>query len=152
MLKAYIDAIKKWNRWDGRTCRRDYWLFTIMNTIITYALAGVMLAFYYLELDTLFFISTALLIIYAILIAIPSISILIRRLHDTNRSGGFYFIQLIPYVGEIWLFVLTLLPGTVGYNNYGPDPNNNDLDPRDEFIPQSDALSFGEYPDFRGDR
>lgn len=47
----------------------------------------------------------------------------VRRLHDTNMSGFFVFITMIPLVGPFWLFIqLLLVPGTVGPNKYGPSP------------------------------
>ena len=41
---------------------------------------------------------------------VPFLAITWRRLHDTNRSGGFYFLALIPLVGAIILIVLLALP------------------------------------------
>ena len=40
----------------------------------------------------------------------PSLAVLVRRLHDANFSGFFVFIGLIPFVGGIILLVLTILP------------------------------------------
>jgi len=58
---------------------------------------------------------------YIVLIWLPATASIVRRLHDTNRSGGWYFIQLVPLIGAIWLLVLLLLPGTHGSNRFGPD-------------------------------
>lgn len=49
---------------------------------------------------------------------LPNLSVLIRRLHDTNRSGWWFFICLVPCIGGIWLFVLTLLDSDEE-NKYG---------------------------------
>ena len=46
----------------------------------------------------------------------------IRRLHDTNRSGWFSLIGIIPYVGLIIVLVLCAMKGTEGDNDYGEDP------------------------------
>lgn len=56
-----------------------------------------------------------------ILIWLPGLSVTIRRLHDTNRSGAWYFIQLVPVIGAIWFLVLMCLPGTHGTNRFGDD-------------------------------
>ena len=53
---------------------------------------------------------------------LPNICIGIRRLHDTNRSGFWWFIVLIPLVGAIVLLVFFCQRGTVGENRFGPDP------------------------------
>ncbi|WP_461427545.1 DUF805 domain-containing protein [Gymnodinialimonas sp.] len=56
-----------------------------------------------------------------ILFWLPGLAVTIRRLHDTNRSGAWYFIQLVPLIGVIWFLVLMCLPGTHGNNRFGPD-------------------------------
>ncbi|WP_239326023.1 DUF805 domain-containing protein [Snodgrassella gandavensis] len=44
------------------------------------------------------------------LVLIATLSLLFRRLHDTNRSAWWILIFLIPLIGQIWLIILTLLP------------------------------------------
>lgn len=56
-----------------------------------------------------------------ILFWLPGLSVTIRRLHDTDRSGAWYFIQLVPIIGAIWFIVLMCLPGTHGTNRFGAD-------------------------------
>jgi uncharacterized membrane protein YhaH (DUF805 family) len=46
----------------------------------------------------------------------------IRRLHDTDRSGWWCLISLIPLIGSIVLLVFFCLPGTSGSNRFGDDP------------------------------
>ncbi|WP_051232603.1 DUF805 domain-containing protein [Acidipropionibacterium thoenii] len=53
---------------------------------------------------------TLLVFGYALATIVPSYAIVWRRLHDTDRSGGFYFLSLIPYVGGIIVIVLLALP------------------------------------------
>lgn len=53
---------------------------------------------------------------------LPVLSISIRRLHDTDHSGWWYFINAVPLIGPIWFLVLMCLPGTHGNNRFGPDP------------------------------
>ena len=50
---------------------------------------------------------------------LPGLGVSVRRLHDTNRSGWWILIALIPVLGWVWLFVLMLLKGDEGANNYG---------------------------------
>jgi uncharacterized membrane protein YhaH (DUF805 family) len=42
----------------------------------------------------------------------------IRRLHDSDRSGWWWLIGLIPIIGTIVLIVFYCLPGTPGPNKY----------------------------------
>jgi uncharacterized membrane protein YhaH (DUF805 family) len=49
----------------------------------------------------------------------PSIAVLVRRLHDTDRSGWWYWISFVPLIGTIVLFVFAVQRGTPGQNSYG---------------------------------
>lgn len=53
---------------------------------------------------------------------IPSLAVAVRRLHDTDRSGWWLLIGLIPLIGAIVLLVFMIQSGTRGSNSYGPDP------------------------------
>ena len=59
--------------------------------------------------------------LYGLGTLIPSIAVTVRRLHDTARSGWWILIGLVPIVGGLILLVFTVLDGTPGENNYGPD-------------------------------
>ena len=53
---------------------------------------------------------------------IPNIGVSVRRLHDVGKSGWFWFIGLIPFIGVIWLLVLACTDGDSSDNEYGPSP------------------------------
>jgi uncharacterized membrane protein YhaH (DUF805 family) len=53
---------------------------------------------------------------------LPSLSVAVRRLHDTNRSGWLILLGLIPLVGGIILLVFACQRGTIGPNRFGDDP------------------------------
>lgn len=68
---------------------------------------------------TLMSFGVILIGIYDLATLIPSISLTVRRLHDSDKTGWLCLIALIPYIG-IWIvLVLTLLEGTKGPNRYG---------------------------------
>jgi uncharacterized membrane protein YhaH (DUF805 family) len=52
---------------------------------------------------------------------IPSSAVMVRRLHDTGRSGAWWLISFIPFSGIV-LLVFTLLRGDPWSNRYGPPP------------------------------
>jgi len=60
--------------------------------------------------------------LYAFAVLIPSIAVIVRRLHDVDKSGKWVFIAFIPFIGSIWLLVLECTEGTWGENQYGADP------------------------------
>lgn len=63
-------------------------------------------------------------LVYGLAVIIPSIAVAVRRLHDIGKSGAWFFISLIPYIGTIWLLVLLCLEGEEGENQYGADPKS----------------------------
>jgi uncharacterized membrane protein YhaH (DUF805 family) len=64
-------------------------------------------------------------IAYLFVTVLPLLAVTVRRLHDTDRSGWWYWFQLVPLIGPIWLLVLMCLPGTHGTNRFGGDPVAN---------------------------
>lgn len=69
-----------------------------------------------------FGIPFAILCLYSLAVFIPNLAVAVRRLHDSNRSGWWILIGLVPFIGAIWLLVLYLIDGTPGPNRFGPDP------------------------------
>lgn len=63
-------------------------------------------------------------VIIALGLIVPGLAVVARRLHDINKSGWYYFISLIPFVGGIILLVWLFKDGDRHTNNYGPDPKN----------------------------
>ena len=63
-----------------------------------------------------------LYLVVGLALIIPSLAVAVRRLHDTNRSGWWVLIALLPVLGALVLLVFMVLPGTVGPNSYGEDP------------------------------
>jgi len=112
-MNWYIDALKKkYADFTGRARRTEYWMFVLFSIIIMVGIAIV---------DAL--ITGGLLgIIYALAILIPSIAIAVRRLHDTNRSGWWVLITLVPFIGPLILIYFLVLDSQPGDNEYGPNP------------------------------
>ena len=76
----------------------------------------------------------------AIVYTVISIAFTVRRLHDTNRSGWWYLLNLVPVVGLILLFIWTVLtPGTPGTNRFGPSPIDPTAEVADVFGAEGNA-------------
>ena len=63
----------------------------------------------------------ALIGIFVALSFIPIVALRVRRLHDIGKSGWWIFLGFVPYIGEIILFIFSVM-GSDGENEYGPDP------------------------------
>ncbi|WP_282134496.1 DUF805 domain-containing protein [Seonamhaeicola maritimus] len=119
-MKWYLKVVRdNYANFKGRARRKEYWMFTLFNIIFLYALVLISAALVSAT-DTIEFLF--LYFIYFLAIFIPSLAVGIRRLHDVGKSGWFYLIGLIPFIGGIWLFVLFITEGDKGPNQYGVDP------------------------------
>ena len=63
-----------------------------------------------------------LLAVVALGLLVPSLGVASRRLHDTGRSGKWYLVTFVPYIGGLILMILLAVDGDRGPNQYGPDP------------------------------
>ncbi|GAB3839400.1 DUF805 domain-containing protein [Kribbella italica] len=117
-MQWYLDVLKKYVVFSGRARRKEFWMFTLFSTIISIVL-GVVDRLIGTDNSS----GTGLLGgIYSLLVLLPSLGVMVRRLHDTNRSGFWIFIGLIPIIGWIVLLVFAIQEGTAGENGHGPDP------------------------------
>ncbi len=60
--------------------------------------------------------------IYSLAVIIPTLALSVRRLHDTDRSGWWILIGLVPLIGSIVLLVFYVMDSTPGQNRFGPNP------------------------------
>jgi uncharacterized membrane protein YhaH (DUF805 family) len=115
----YLEALKKYAVFSGRSRRMEFWYFVLFNIVV-----GVVLALIDILLGTFSAAGNIGLLssIYSLAVLIPTLAVIVRRLHDIDRTGWWIFINLIPLIGTIVLLVFALTPGTPGSNRYGPDP------------------------------
>jgi uncharacterized membrane protein YhaH (DUF805 family) len=118
-MQWYIDVLKNYATFSGRARRKEYWMFVLFNVIISLILGIIdnIIGTTYGSAN-----SGVLSSIYSLLVLVPSIAVGVRRMHDTNRSGWWVLINLVPCIGWIWFIVLAAQEGTAGDNQYGPDP------------------------------
>ena len=60
--------------------------------------------------------------LYSLAVMIPSMAVSFRRLHDTNRSGWWVLIALVPIIGGIVLLVFMVQDSQPNENQYGSNP------------------------------
>ena len=123
-MEWYLKVMRdNYANFSGRARRKEYWMFVLVQTIV---MIGLMILDSVLGLDfELQGISLGygyLYLIGLIVHFIPSLAVVVRRLHDVGKSGWFYFIFLIPIIGVLWLLVLYCTEGQKQDNKWGPDP------------------------------
>ena len=60
---------------------------------------------------------------------VPNFTVSVRRLHDTDKSGWFLLLVLVPYIGPIILLILFCWPGSSGDNRFGPPHGKEEVKP-----------------------
>jgi len=112
-MNWYIEVLKKYAVLSGRARRKEYWMFFLFNVII-----GLVLGF----IEALAGGPGVIAGIYSLAVLIPGVAVFVRRLHDTGRSGWWFFIAFVPLVGGIILLVYMVQDSQQGDNQYGPNP------------------------------
>jgi uncharacterized membrane protein YhaH (DUF805 family) len=111
-MEWYLKVLKNYVGFEGRARRKEYWYFALFNVVILIVLSLIGRA-----------IGTNILYtIYALAVFLPGLAVAARRLHDTDKSGWWILIGLIPIIGAIVLLVFLLSDSTPGANQYGPSP------------------------------
>ena len=122
-MNYYIDCItKKYVCFSGRARRKEYWMFTLFNAIVAFIvglISGILARA--TDVAAFAFLGT----IYNLAVILPAMGVLIRRLHDIGKSGWWWLIGLVPFVGWIVILVFCCLDSQPGENQYGPNPKGH---------------------------
>lgn len=129
-MEWMLMPFKRYADFSGRSQRMEYWMFSLFITLVAIAICIIAMLFGGIvdangELSTIFI---ALLGIFWLAVIIPSIAVTVRRFHDQDKSGWFYLLSFIPYVGGIVMLVFMCLDGTPGPNRFGPNPKDGGAD------------------------
>jgi uncharacterized membrane protein YhaH (DUF805 family) len=118
-MEWYLLVLKRYAEFNGRSRRKEYWMYTLFNSVIILVLE--IAGFLTLERTGISIVFFGLVLLYALAVLVPSLAVAVRRLHDTGKSGWLLLIGLIPIV-SLALIVLLCLDSTPGDNLYGPNP------------------------------
>ncbi|GBE24204.1 inner membrane protein YhaI [bacterium BMS3Bbin02] len=120
--ESIYTCFSKYATFSGRASRPEYWWFALFLYAGSLALR---IAFGFNASGP-----STLQIVFGLGTLLPGLAVAVRRLHDTNRSGAYLFIGLIPIVGIFVILWMLTNPGSPGPNTYGetPDYPINDLD------------------------
>lgn len=135
-MEYMLMPLRRYADFNGRSRRKEYWMFTLFLVIVYLVLAlvvggvvgGAAAAGGETAAGIFGGISGILIIIFALAIIVPSIAVQVRRFHDQDKSGWFVLLGLIPFVGGIIVLVFMCMEGTRGPNQYGPDPKGGAVD------------------------
>ena len=112
-MNWYFEVLRKYAVFSGRARRKEYWMFALFNCIIAFVIGFI----------EGFGGSPGIVgMLYSLAVLIPSIAVSVRRLHDTDRSGWWCLIALVPLIGTIVLLVFVVQDSKPGENQYGPNP------------------------------
>jgi uncharacterized membrane protein YhaH (DUF805 family) len=111
-MQWYLKVLKNYVGFEGRARRTEYWMFALINVAILIVLSLISRAIG----------NSILYTIYALAVFLPGLAVAVRRLHDTDKSGWWLLIGLIPIIGAIVLLVFMVSDSTPGANQYGPSP------------------------------
>ena len=124
-VKAYF---LKWNDFRTRSSRSEYWWATLFVALASYPVGGVIGGLVGFTFAFAGFSESAMLIALVIVmlpvqlfIITASTCLVIRRLHDVDRSGWWYLI-VFTIVGMIPLLIWYCTKGTEGDNRFGKNP------------------------------
>ena len=114
----FVSAVKaglgKYATFSGRARRSEYWWFILFYEVVL----GLALVIDFTILDSM----PVLNVVVSLGLLLPSLGVSIRRLHDIDRSGWWFFVSLVPVVGIIILIVWLCKKGADGANRFGDDP------------------------------
>ncbi|QCO97328.1 DUF805 domain-containing protein [Arthrobacter sp. 24S4-2] len=115
LREAASSCITKYATFSGRSSREEYWKFTAAYVIALFGLAIL----YNITNWSIFGYLAAIVLLGSV---IPFLSVGVRRLHDTGRPGTWMLIRLVPFAGDLIIFIYSIEDSQPFTNAYGPSP------------------------------
>jgi len=115
----YLMALKKYAEFQGRSQRKECWMFTLFN-FLAMVLLGAVGAL--LGGGGEGGLGDVLQGLYGLGVLVPGIAVTVRRLHDIGKSGWWGLVALIPLIGSLILIYFAVKDSQPETNEYGPNP------------------------------
>ena len=134
---GFAEAIKKGYEkiccFQGRARRSECWFFYLFTKLVLIIPVIIFISLFFREILEAFinrrirtlnraFIGFLILLLIDIIVSVPLLSLSVRILHDTGKSGLFLFLLFIPFIGIIVIFIFLLEDSSRNTNEYGPSP------------------------------
>lgn len=100
-------CFSKYINFSGRASRSEYWWFVLFCFVVNLLAAIINENLYYIT---------------ALVLFLPSLAVMVRRLHDDDMSGWWALLMLLPIVGGLVLLYFMIIEGTKGPNRFGNQP------------------------------
>ena len=113
-MNFYLDAWKKYATFGGRSRRKEFWFFVLVNMVISLVLGAIT--------GSLESVGTIILYGFSLAIFVPGIAVSVRRLHDIGKSGWWLCVNFVPVIGSLWFIMLVAKDSQEGDNQWGAYP------------------------------
>jgi uncharacterized membrane protein YhaH (DUF805 family) len=124
-MRHVLTPLRRYADFSGRSRRREFWSFTLAVMAAEIVLfAAIAWAAFGSEgrMTAAVAIPFVVLLLLGLGLFVPSLALVVRRLHDQGRSGLVLLVAFVPILGALVLLALMCVEGTPGPNRYGPDP------------------------------
>lgn len=108
-IDAYTNVLKAFGDFKSRTGRTEFWVFTIINIIISMVIG---------------YLSNSLSMVYSLIVLVPGLAVGVRRLHDVGKSGVNFLWVFLPVIGWIYLIILFIKESQPVQNKWGEVPQD----------------------------
>lgn len=106
---CYIKFWKNYTNFTGRARRSEYWYVVLANILVSFV-------------TIIPYIGQVVGGLYTIVVLVPTLALMVRRLHDLGKDWYYIFFALIPLAGQIILLVWFCTDSQVGANEFGENP------------------------------
>jgi len=118
---------KRYRDFRGRSRRSEYWFIQLFLVVTNIAVAIIDLALMGWDVDR--FIANGgggiVGLVWILVTIVPAVTVLVRRLHDTGKSGWWALVGFLPLVGAVVLLVFTVTDSSPGENKFGLSPKES---------------------------
>ncbi|MDN4477834.1 DUF805 domain-containing protein [Demequina lignilytica] len=123
MFHSYADVIRKYAQFTGRSRRKEFWGFALVNILIS-VVFSILIGAVGIDRDTneytlIGWVLVALIVLYGLFILVPNIALQWRRYQDIGWAGP---VSIVGWFVPLLTLIVAFIPGNVGGNDYGPDP------------------------------
>ena len=116
--ESFISVFTNWSNFSGRACRSEYWYF-YLSVILIASILGFVEGYIGIFNEEMGY--GPLTALFQIIIIIPSISVISRRLQDRGISG-WWQLSYFTIIGIFVIIILLMLPAKEDENKWGRNP------------------------------